>query len=246
MQQKAKILSLAVAMFAITGMMGFNNQALAGNGANENGKQVFHLNIIGVKKGDKDFSNDTTSSGNRIFIPLFGSVKIGLKEGPFNVNDFDGVSDGYAELQLPKPNLACTDLELVPPTSTPCDPSIPSYFVYARTLGQPNGAEIVFNTCANEAVGGIDFNGDGDFDDQVCSTEILTLGTLDSGPRKGGAKFTNVTRQLLTVCVDTISDGNLDGVCDIRVDIFDPRLEDYFWDVDNFGRKLVQFKFIQV
>lgn len=249
MQQTMKGLSIAVTMFAIVGMTGITSQlAYADNGIPQELRKnkAYNLNVIGFPKGDKDFSNDENSNGKRIFVPLVGKSQIKLQEGPFEVIDFDGVSDGVAIFQLPKPNLACTDFNdtVDPDTTTECDRNAPSYFVFARALGQPNGAVMVFNTCASE-LDGQDFNGDGLLADEVCSTEILEAGKLDDGNRKGGSKFSNVTKELLTICVDTIDDGNLDGECDIRADIFDDRLVDYLWNIDNNGRKLVQLVFVE-
>ncbi|MGD8432392.1 MAG: hypothetical protein PVG23_07460 [Nitrosopumilaceae archaeon] len=247
MNKTTKVLSISVAMFAIVGMMGFSNpMAYAGNGANDQGKQIYHLNLIGVKKGDKDFTNDDSNNGHRIFVPENGKTKIYLKEGPFEVIDFDGVNDD-ALFQLPKPNLACTSFDGGENYTSTCDDSIPSYFVYYRALGQPDGSRMLVQTCYDETALNIDLNSDGDALDQVCSDESIEMGTSDNGPRKGGAKFQNVTKELLTICYDDlIKDGNLDGQCDIRTDIFDASNEGYYWDLDNNGRKLVQLKFIEV
>lgn len=266
MQQTTKVLSVAVLMFAMVGVTGITAQlAYADNGIPQELRKnkAYNLNIIGMPKGDKDFSNDEQNNGKRIFVKLVGNTKIGLVEGPFQVNDFDGV-DGYAEFQLPKPNLACTEFQTDEElnagitTSTECEPNDPSYFVFARALGAPNGAKMVFNTCASEYEKDdgtfVDINGNGVIDEEpVCSTEILEAGALDNGDRKGGAKFTNVTKELLTVCVDvydeTLNDEGeeigFDEECDIRADIFDDRLKKYLWDVEDNGRKLVQLVFVQ-
>ncbi|MGD8431476.1 MAG: hypothetical protein PVG23_02760, partial [Nitrosopumilaceae archaeon] len=54
----------------------------------------------------------------------------------------------------------------------------------------------------------------------------------------------NVSRELLTACLDTYDDGNFDGNCDVRVDIFDETLENWFWETDNSGFRLIQLRFI--
>lgn len=253
-----KVLSFGIAMFAIIGMIGTTGSFAYAENGNGIPKELqkntaYKLNVIGMQKSDKDFSNDETDNGKRIFVPLKGNTKILLEQtfdSSFDVIDFDGM-DGEAKFALPKPNLACTDFNTDPDlnggnlTTTACDPSTTSYFVFARALGAPNGAEMVFTVCANEAQDGIDYNNDLDYDDDVCSTSSFEAGKDDDGPRKGGAKFTNVSKDLLTICVDTLDDGNLDGFCDIRADIFDDRLENYIWDVDNNGRKLVQLWFVQ-
>ncbi len=71
----------------------------------------------------------------------------------------------------------------------------------------------------------------------VCSTESVLL------VRKGGkSTFTNVTKQLTTVCLDA----NGDGSCDWRVGIFDAALQDHFWDYDNSGLRLAQLRFYSI
>jgi hypothetical protein len=263
-------LSFGLALFAIVGMIGATGNLAYADPAETTGNGIpkelqkntaYKLNVIGMKKSDKDFSNDETDNGKRIFVPLQGKTKILLNQtfdGSFNVADFDGM-DGEAIFELPKPNLACTDFNTDPElnggneTTTECDSNVTSYFVFARALGAPNGATMVFNTCADEAQDGIDYNQDGDYEDHVCSVESLEAGKDDDKPRKGGAKFTNVTKELLTICVDILDDDvdgdgvaeEGDGQCDIRADIFDKRLENYVWELDNNGRKLVQLWFVQ-
>jgi hypothetical protein len=53
-----------------------------------------------------------------------------------------------------------------------------------------------------------------------------------------------VTRQLLTLCVDTLADGNLDGTCDARYGIFDPALIDAFWQWNRSGKAHAQLVFV--
>ena len=74
------------------------------------------------------------TSGNRIFMPLFGKAKINLQQGPFAVIDGNG-TDGSALFQLPVPD-ADGD-------------GIMSYRVFARSLGKPGGSATV-TTCATD------------------------------------------------------------------------------------------------
>lgn len=115
--------------------------SLAGNGA-PSGKH-YSLNLIGVPKT----KTATITSGNRIFLPLEGSAKVNLSQGPFQVLDANG-TDGTAAFQLPAPD-ADGD-------------GVTSYSVYARALGKPNGS-IKANTCATDVVSG----------ETVCSLETL-------------------------------------------------------------------------
>src|SRR6185369_17250534 len=57
--------------------------ALTGNGAPSGAH--YNLNLIGVPKSKT--ADMTGNDGHRIFVPLTGSTKINLSEGPFEVLD---------------------------------------------------------------------------------------------------------------------------------------------------------------
>jgi hypothetical protein len=189
--------------------------AFAGNGAPSG--PHFNLNIIG-----KDNCNGPQhlSGGNVIQIPLWGPSKILLAQGDFAVLDANGC-DGTASFQLP-----AQSCDAFVNDGIPCEDDNPAaevYYVYARSLGKPGGG-IKITTCATDPVTG----------DQVCSTEsMLSVRT------KGKQSFTNVTKELTSICWD--QDG--DGTCDVRIALFDDSLEDYFWSVDNQGNRLLQLRF---
>jgi hypothetical protein len=103
-----------------------------GNGAPSGAH--YNLNIIGVDQG-KSMSN---GSGNVIFVPLQGSTKILLSEGPFDVLDKNG-TDGSAAFQLPNPD--------------PDNDGTTTYSVYARALGKPGGSSKT-TTCATDPTTG--------------------------------------------------------------------------------------------
>jgi hypothetical protein len=103
--------------------------AIAGNGAPSGAH--YNLNIIGTKTKTADIT-----SGNRIFMPLFGKAKINLQQGPFAVIDGNG-TDGSALFQLPNPD--------------PENDGITTYSVYARPLGKPGGSASI-TTCAIDSV----------------------------------------------------------------------------------------------
>lgn len=111
------------------------------------------------------------------------------------------------------------------PNPDPDGDGVTSYSVYARALGTPGGSSAT-TTCASDVVDG----------ELVCSTEsmILVRGS------KGVDKFTNVSRELLYVYADYDGDGDLD-----LIPLFDPRLEDYYWDYDNNGLKVAQLRFYE-
>ena len=124
----------------------------------------------------------TGDNGHRIFVPLWGTPKIMLTEGPdFLVLDANG-TDGEASFQLPNPD--------------PTGSGTTVYSVFARALGTPGGKSKT-TTC------GIDpFDGA-----QVCS--VITL-TLDRS--KGKSTFENVSKYLLYIYADINGDGVLDRV----------------------------------
>jgi len=236
MQQTTKILSLAVAMFAIVGMMGFSNQVLAvkpGNGAGGVGSGGFQLNLIGMDADDK-LTNDGGNNGHRIFVPLDGPTRILLTAGDYAVLDADG-TDGVASFQLPDPG-NCDDVIFENCTL--------EYAVWIRVLGQPSDAPYAIVTCATEVN---DLNGDG-VADEVCSVETVAEPSAN-GPGKN-AKFVNVTRELLTLCIDTNllvdsnGDGNLTNDCNLRAELFDEKFVNYLWEVDANGHRLAQLRFI--
>lgn len=98
------------------------------------------------------------------------------------------------------------------------------YSVYARALGKPGGH-------GNITSGFVDSEGN----------EWLSVYSYLPVREKGKMTFENVTKYLLYVYVDLNGDGTVE-----RVPLFDDRGEDYFWDYDNQGLKLVQLRFYEV
>ena len=111
------------------------------------------------------------------------------------------------------------------PNPDPNNDGITEYSVWARAVGKPGGtAEIV--TCATDPVSG----------EEICST--LSKVFVRS---KGKPTFENVSKELLYIYYDL--DGN--NVPE-RYPLFDPALEDYFWNYDNQGLKVLQLRFYEV
>lgn len=206
--------------------------AQTGNGAPSGSH--YSLNIIGHDKAKT--ADMTGSHRHTIFVALnFSDAtptdptpiaelsrknKIFLQEGPFHV--IDGNAWDGAIFQLPAPD--CDTLTVA--TVDGCD-----YAVYVRGLGSPQGnpsADIT--TCQSG-----DFDGDGDEEFQ-CSTE-----TVHVERNRGKSSFQNVTKELLTLCLDTVVDGVV--ACDTRVQLFDNSFYQYFWDYDNNGLRLAQLRF---
>jgi len=187
----------------------------------------FNLNLIGVKDGKvKDIDN--CGNGHRIFVllgepkgknPLPSTTKIKLTEAPddttFAVIDCDGTDDGVAEFMLPDPD--------------PGKANTVAYSVWVRALGSPKGNPSgTIQTCATEI----------DTQELVCSTEIVEL----SRSKGTKASFTDVSRELLTMCVWVWDADNVEWNLERRY-LFDDDYQDYYWEYDNNGLKLVQLRF---
>jgi hypothetical protein len=131
--------------------------------------------------------------------------------------------NGTAKLQLPT-NPCSVDL------STPCsldtDPTFQNYQVIARLVGPPKSGVNV-TTCATDT----------ETNTVVCSLESWVS---VRGSKNGPPKFTNVSRQLLSMCADT----NGDFICDTRLALFAPQLKDFFWNWDTTGKPHAQLFFV--
>lgn len=109
------------------------------------------------------------------------------------------------------------------PSPDPDGDGVTEYSVFARALGKPGGA-IRITSCGTDATG-----------TEVCSLESAVL------VRDGGrSRFANVSRELLFVFADLDGDGTVE-----RIPLFDDRLENFLWSVDNQGLKLVQLRFVE-
>jgi hypothetical protein len=150
--------------------------------------------------------------GHRIFVKLWGKSKILLKEG----DDF---------LVLDANGTDGNGAKFQLPDPFPEDDLITTYVVYARALGTPGGW-CHTTTCYEDTNGEV-----------ICSGDTLKLER-----KQGQSKFENVSKQLLTLWVDT----DEDGIPDTRVGLFDDANYQYFWDYDNHGLKLAQLRFYPI
>ncbi len=213
-----KFIGLALAAAALAVVMP-NSAVFATHGGTGNGAPNgahFNLNIIGVPKVKT--ADMTGSNGHRIFVKLSGKTRIMLAEGDsFKVLDGNG-TDGKASFQLPNPD--------------PDGDGTTVYSVFARALGKP-GSSSITTTCT------IDPGDDGELgtadDVELCSGISMELERS-----KGKSKFENVSKYLLYVYADIDGDGTLE-----RMALFDDRLENYFWEYNNSGLKLVQLRFYE-
>lgn len=110
------------------------------------------------------------------------------------------------------------------PDPDPDGDGVTAYSVYARALGKPGGSSVT-TTCFDEA------------GETWCSTESMVLVRST-----GKSKFTNVSRELLSLCLDLDGDGD----CDTREFLFDRDLADYYWSYDSSGLKLAQLRFYEI
>ena len=211
--------------------------ATTGNGA-PNGTH-YNLNIIGVPK-DKtaDMNNN---DGHRIFVQLTGGDAAGTLNGKlFNeitkVNKIfltpAPVGESFQVLDANATDTTGAVFQLPPDVST-------TWTVWARALGKPGGTSDT-TTCATTA--GLD-GVLGTADDVVlCSMATLHV------ERTKNAKFTNVSSYLLfldiTVVADTTLSTCLGGATGVTtVPLFSSCLQNYFWNYDNNGLKLLQLRF---
>ena len=215
--------------------------ATTGNGAPSGAH--YNLNIIGVPK-DKT-ATMTTGDGHRIFVQLWGGEdavslngklsnqllkvnKIFLQPAPagesFQVLDANATDANGALFQLPADVSA-------------------TWTVWGRALGTPGG-KANMTTCATTA--GLD-GILGTADDEV----ICSMGTLSLDRTKGKQTFTNVSGDLLfmTITVDPTTNASL-ATClgvtttsTVTVSLFNGCLQNYFWNYDNQGLKLLQLRF---
>lgn len=111
------------------------------------------------------------------------------------------------------------------PNPDPDNNGVTEYSVYARALGKPGGSSTT-TTCATDPT----------TLEVWCSVSSMVLVR-----EKGKSSFTNVSNVLLYVYVDLNGDGTIE-----RYPLFDDRLQDYYWNYDNNGLKLVQLRFYQV
>ena len=215
--------------------------ATTGNGAPSGAH--YNLNVIGVPK-DKT-ATMTTGDGHRIFVQLWGGEdavslngklsnqllkvnKIFLQPAPagesFQVLDANATDANGALFQLPADVSA-------------------TWTVWGRALGTPGG-KANMTTCATTA--GLD-GILGTADDEV----ICSMGTLSLDRTKGKQTFTNVSGDLLfiTITVDPTTNASLatclgvTSTSTVTVSLFNGCLQNYFWNYDNQGLRLLQLRF---
>ncbi len=111
------------------------------------------------------------------------------------------------------------------PNPDPTNSGTTTYSVWARALGKPGGSSKT-TTCATDPTTG----------ETWCSV-YSTVQTRSTGR----STFSDVSKNLLYVYADINADGTLE-----RYNLFDTALQDYYWNYDNSGLKLMQLRFYEV
>jgi hypothetical protein len=176
----------------------------------------YTLNIHGVANG-QGFSGNNQ---NGIFVPLYGKCTINLVQAAtydFGVLQPDCVNNPPASFELPAP---CA----ISPTTGLCSGTTTVYSVWARALGTPGGSSSM-QTCAYDATGTL-----------VCSINAFVSVQARSS---GKSSFTNVSSDLLflTTCVNGKT---------VSTPLFSQNYQNYLWQYDNQGLRLLQLRFYQV
>jgi hypothetical protein len=218
----------AVGLFAVAALLGCDAERTTvptmegspsvahGNGLPDNGhNRLYKFNIIGVpREKNPDMTGD---AGKRMFVKLEGPSKIYLQKGEFDIIDANATDQNGGRFQLPDPD--------------PDGDGETWYGVYVRPVGTPNRSATV-GSCIE---GDLDPTLDGV--ETLCSTEtkLLVRGT-------GKPRVENVSKELLSVCLDT------DDVvgCDTRSFLFDDETVEYLWNYDNNGLRVAQMYFLEI
>jgi hypothetical protein len=109
------------------------------------------------------------------------------------------------------------------PNPDPDGDGITAYSVFARALGKPGGSSTT-TACLTDDTG------------TWCSTESMIL-VRGSGKQS----LSNDSKELLTLCTDIDGDSTY-----TRSSLFSDPLADYFWNYDNNGLRLAQFRFYEM
>ena len=222
---------------ALIGVPGARLATATGNGAPSG--THYNLNIIGVPK-DKtaDMNNN---DGHRIFVQLVGGEDAATLSG----KTFSTINRVNKIFLVPAPvggSFQVLDANATDATGAmlqlPADVSA-NWTVWVRALGKPGGTADM-TTCATTA-GPDGVLGTAD-DEVICSMATLHV------ERTKNAKFTNESPKLLFVTVNVVAGSTL-STCLLgatgtqTVSLFNACLQNYFWNYQNNGLKLLQLRF---
>lgn len=177
----------------------------------------------------RDAPQKSTPTGRHFTLNVLGKETIGLGTANTGGSKLFVPLYGKCRVDLSQGAFAVKDADCLDdgraafqlPDPDPENDGTSAYSVYVRPLAKPGGWG-KFTTCLVDTDGVT-----------WCSTEsVVTM------RGKGKSSFTDVSRQLLTVCYDADADGDLD-----REQVFDDANKDYFWSYDNVGLRLAQLRF---
>ncbi|MFZ9628518.1 MAG: hypothetical protein ACO3C1_04115 [Ilumatobacteraceae bacterium] len=229
---RKSVTALVTAALVITGAVAASaTSSQAGTGAPSG--PHYNLNIIGVPKGKtasmtgsntRTIFVSATASNPKIYLCQSGTANC-APGGGFQVLDGNATDANGGTFALPSPDPIPGDGITGCPIGDTCTTS---YSVYMRVLGKPGGS-IHLKSCFTDTTGTYCSVGEGNVVTQVRST--------------GKSTFTNVSKQLLTVCWDS----DLNGTCDTRDYLFGRTGASYWWDyVVNSDFKLAQLRFYPI
>jgi len=239
---KVFLVAAITTVFATSGALAQNNN---GNGAKV-GKDGFLLNVIAFEKcpaGDfqnsnrhqiavqANFTGNGTDKSDRV-------NKIFLRAGEdFWVPDGNACDKSGAQFELPITVDNCSNCDGDPNAV----PTFREYEVRARLVGKP-GSSVHVTSCLEMLV--IDPDTLEETLESFCSVGETNVWVAERtvGSGKTQSKWENVSKQLLTVCIDTSDDGV--EACDERIGLFDSIGNDYWWNWDTQGRPHVQLVFV--
>lgn len=199
-------------------------KASTGNGAPNAPEYV--LNIIGVPKTKT--ASMTNTDGHTIFVNLNGTSDIWLQKstGTFQVLDANGTDTTSSPSCTSQPGYDTCGGALFEL------PAPGNYSIWERALGQPNNSATL-TTCAY---------------DYTTTTPTLVCSTQQNLVTrfKGKSTFENVTSDLTQITIDPALATSLGLSCNFvtktTINIFDPCLQNYFWNYDNNGLKHLQLR----
>jgi hypothetical protein len=111
------------------------------------------------------------------------------------------------------------------PNPDPTNTGVTTYSVWARALGKPGGKASMLTAATDPTTGETVYS---------LETTVLVRGT-------GKPTFSDISKSLLYIYADLDGDGTPE-----RYPLFDSALQDYFWQYDNTGLKLVQLRFYPI
>ena len=153
--------------------------------------------------------------------------------GQFGVIDANATDGNGAMFGLPDPCAGDSSL----------DGCVPTYRIWARAI-TPQGNAIM-TTCADETSDGFDGT-----DDVWCGSNGITLSKQTAF--KAIEVTSNLTTMVITLtgeddglenCINGTTDVDYEAGGQYTVGLFDRCFENYFWNYDNHGLKLLQLRF---